>query len=116
MAMGVTFFIVAALVISVWVIIEFKRLKHKLLAMFLIALIIFTYVGFSISLKNNDTDLKTIPGVLDAGKIYLAWLSGLFGNFRTITAYAFKQDWQTQDENILNKTIPPLNESFWDKI
>lgn len=112
MGLSATFFIVAVLVVGIWVLIEIKRLKHKLFAMFLIGLIIFTYVTFTVSLKGKDVDLKTIPGVINAGKLYASWLGTLFTNAKTITAYAVKQNWTEYNESIINET----DNSIWSKL
>lgn len=114
MALGAAFFIVAALVVAVWVFIEVKRLKHKLFAIFLIVLIIFTYLSFSLSLKGQDIDLKTIPGVIKAGKLYGSWLGTLFTNTKSITAYATKQDWREYNKSVVNKTSKV--EEIWEKL
>ncbi len=115
MALGVTFFIVAFLVIAIWLIIEFKRLKHKLFAFFLIGLILFTYISFTVSLKGHDVDFTSVSGVLEAGKLYFAWMGGVFGNFKSITAYAFKQDWKKVDTNITDDAEEEIN-SVWEKL
>jgi hypothetical protein len=105
MAIGVTFFIIAISIVAIWLILEFKRLKHKLLAIFLIGLIIFTYVSFTVSVKRYDVDLRTVDGLLEGGKIYLAWLSTVFTNAKSITTYASKQEWGEYDEEILEKEV-----------
>lgn len=92
---GVTVFILAAVIILIWVLIEFKRLKHKIFAMFLIGLLIFTYVSFTVLLKGKDIDLKTVPGVMEAGKLYFSWLGSLFTNTKSITSHAVKLDWKS---------------------
>jgi cell shape-determining protein MreC len=117
MALSLTFFIVAFLVIAVWLVIEFKRLKHKLLAFFLIGLILFTYISFTASLKGHDTDFTSVSGIIEAGKLYLSWVAGVFGNFKSITAYAFKQDWKTTDTNItILEEKEKSKESIWEKL
>ena len=95
MAVGVVFFIIAILVVAIWVIIEAKRLRHKIFAIFLIALIIFSYVSTSFIFKGQDIDLKTIPGVIIASKIYFSWLGSVFNNLKQITTKAIKMDWGT---------------------
>ncbi|MEA3414376.1 MAG: hypothetical protein U9Q99_02530 [Nanoarchaeota archaeon] len=105
MAIGVTFFIIAISIVVIWLIIEFKRLKHKILAIFLIGLIIFTYISFTVSVKKHDLDLRTVEGLLEGGKIYVAWLSTLLTNTKSITTYASKQDWKEYDEKILEKNL-----------
>lgn len=111
---GVTFFIVAIVVVAIWLVIEMKRLKHKVFAIFLIGLIIFTYVSFTVSLKNHDVDLKSVNGVIGAGKLYFSWLGGVFGNLKSVTAYAFKQDWKDYDNNTLDESANP--DSIWSKL
>ena len=46
MAVGITLFIVAVLVIGIYLLVEVKRLRHKMFAIFLIVLILFTYISF----------------------------------------------------------------------
>lgn len=95
MAIGVTLIIIGVLVASIWVIIEIKRMKHKLFAIFLIALILFTYVSFSVTLKSHDIDYKSVSGITEAGKLYFSWLGSMFGNMRSITTNAIKMDWSS---------------------
>ena len=95
---GITLFIVAVLIIAIWVIIEIKRLRHKVFAIFLIALIIFTYVSFSITLKGQDIDFRSASGILSATKLYFSWLVSVFTNLKSITTQAIHMDW------ISNKT------------
>ena len=94
MALGITFILVAIAVAAIWIVIEAKRMKHKIFAIFIIGLIIFTYISFSVVLKNNEVDLKTPSGMATGGKLYLSWLGSSFTNLKSITAYAFKQDWK----------------------
>ena len=91
---GVTVFVVAILIIAIWVIIELKRFKHKVFAIILIALILFTYISFSVKLNQYDLDLKTIPGITNATKLYFTWLGSAFKNLISITTYAIRMDWK----------------------
>lgn len=119
MALGVTFIVLAVVIVAIWLIIEAKRLRHKVVAIFLIFLIIFTYISFAVVIKNNDIDLKTASGWASAGKLYFNWLGGIFSNVKSITAYAFKQDWDKVNESILEEEKNKENldkESIWDKI
>ncbi|GBE19513.1 hypothetical protein BMS3Abin17_00236 [archaeon BMS3Abin17] len=100
MEIGFTLFVVAALIIAIWVIVEIKRLKHKLFAVFLITLILFTYISFSLTLKNHNLDLKTISGVVNAGKLYFTWLGSVFVNLKSLTANIIKMDWSGNDSSI----------------
>ncbi len=93
MVVGITLFVVAALVAAIWIIIEMKRLKHKLFAIFLIFLVLFTYISFTVVLKDHDVDIKTVPGMVEATKLYFSWLGSVFSNMKSITVQAIKMDW-----------------------
>jgi uncharacterized membrane protein len=102
MITGVPLLIVIGLIIAIWLIIEIKRFKHKIFAIFLILLIIFTYVSFTVTLKNQDIDWKTGPGVMKAGKLYLSWLSSIFGNVKQITVHAIQMNWEGNSTSVKN--------------
>jgi len=104
-----TLIVVLILVIAIWLIIEFKRFRHKILAVFLILLILFTYFSFSAVIKGRDLDLKTFSGINEAGKIYVLWLGGLFKNFKTITTNAIDMDWKVNETEELNLTLKSNN-------
>ncbi|MFC1682036.1 hypothetical protein ACFL0X_00275 [Nanoarchaeota archaeon] len=95
MEWGFTLFVVVALIAVVYIFIEIKRLKHKLFAIFLIALILFSYISFSVVLKDKDIDYKTTSGMTEASKVYFSWLGSLFGNVKTITTNAVGMDWSS---------------------
>lgn len=97
--------IVSILILGIWILIEVKRMKHKFFAIFLIALILFSYVSFSAIMKNNNIDLKTVEGLSKATKLYFLWLGSAFGNMKSITTNAIKMDWsQEQISNQTNST------------
>ena len=100
MVVGTTLFIIAVLIIAIYVLVEIKRLRHKIFAIFLIGLILFTYVSFSVVLKDKDIDYKTIPGVTSASKLYFSWLFSVFGNLKSITTNAIKMDWSSTNSSI----------------
>ncbi len=93
MAIGMTFMIIAVLVVAIWVIIEIKRLKHKLFAIFLIGLILVGYFSFTYAIRGQDIDFKTVPGVIEASKLYFSWMGSAFGNMKSITTNAIKMNW-----------------------
>ena len=104
MALGGTFIVMAIAIAAIWILIEEKRMKHKIFAIFLIALILFTYISFSVVLKNNDVNLKSPEGIKTGSQLYLTWIGNAFTNMKSITAYAFKQDWKQENITIENKT------------
>jgi hypothetical protein len=112
MVLGTAFFLVVILIAAIWLIIEFKRFRHKFLAIILIALIIFTYFSFTVTLKSYDIDYKTIPGIITAGKIYLSWLGTIFLNLKSITTHAINMDWHSANESLADNLELGIKEKF----
>ncbi|MBU2104850.1 MAG: hypothetical protein KKF67_03720 [Nanoarchaeota archaeon] len=102
MEIGVTFLIIGVLIASIWIIIEIKRLKHKLFAIFLIALILFAYLSFTFVIKGENLNLTSISGITTASKIYMSWLGSALGNVKSITVYTIDQNWKG-DKNETSK-------------
>ena len=114
MALGVAFFVIILLAIAIWLIIELKRMRHKIFAIFLIALIIFAYFSFTISLSGKDVDLGTTGGWVKAGGLYFSWLGSAFTKVKSITLYAVGIDWKSYNETKASEK--PDNESIWNKL
>ena len=93
MVVGITLFVVAVLIVAIYVLIELKRLRHKLFAIFLIGLILFTYISFAVVLRGQDIDFKTISGLTEGSKLYFSWLGSIFGNMKSMTTHAIQMDW-----------------------
>jgi len=91
---GVALFVVAVLIIAIYFFVELKRLRHKIFALFLIALILFTYISFTVVIKDKEIDYKTVGGLTSAAKLYFSWLTSIFGNFKSITTHAIDMDWK----------------------
>lgn len=100
MEIGVVFIVVLALVVFIWVFIEMKRLKHKIFAIIIIGLILFSYFSFAYVFKGTSINLKTIDGLKDATGLYISWFVYTFKNIKTITINAIKMDWTPK--NITN--------------
>ena len=101
------FILVLVLIVAVWLIIEFKRFRHKILAVFLILLILFTYFSFSAVIKDKGVDLKTFDGMKEAGKLYVLWLGNLFKNVKVVTSNAIDMNWK-MNETEANKTLDSI--------
>ena len=86
----------AVFAIAIWVILEIKKLKYKILAIFLIALVLFGYFSFNLALEGQNLDLTDFNGVAEASGIYFSWLNSAFGNAKTVTSMAIEKD---NDEN-----------------
>jgi len=93
MAVGVAVFIVGILIIVVWLLVEMKRMRHKLFAIVLIILILLFYVSAYYVFKDREVDLKSYSGIKEASGIYFTYLGGVFGNMKSITTNAIKMNW-----------------------
>jgi len=105
MAIGITLLIVLVLVAAIWVLVEFKRFRHKIFAVFLIILILFTYISFVATVKGKNIDFTTTDGLKKAGQLYLSWLGSVFKNFKTLTANAVNMNWRVNESDVGNQTI-----------
>lgn len=105
-----TLILVLVLVVAIWLIIEFKRFRHKMLAVFLVLLILFTYFSFSAVIKGKDLNLKTADGMKEAGRLYFIWIGNAFKNVKTVTSSAINMSWGVNETEELNKTLK-LNSS-----
>ncbi|MBD3247165.1 hypothetical protein GF378_00925 [Candidatus Pacearchaeota archaeon] len=92
--------IVAGIIAFIWLISEFRKIKHKVWAFVLIGLILFAYVSFVVTMKNYDIDMTSFSGVTKAAKIYFSWLGSIFGNFKSLTGSAVRMDWSVNDSSV----------------
>lgn len=58
-----------------------------------IGVILFFVFSFYNTYQANDSNLKSISGVVDFAGHYFAWLGSVFDKVGDITGYAIKQDW-----------------------
>src|SRR3989344_5300964 len=103
MGIAVTIIIIALIVALIWIFVELRRFKHKFFAILLIALILFSYFGFVVTLKGKDINYKSIDGLQNVAKFYFIWIGSVFKNFKTITANAIKMDWKSDASDINTK-------------
>ena len=76
--------------------IHFKHLKHRIVAIFVILLLLFFYLSFSGVVNNSDIDLKSPTGFVTAFKAYGSWIGDVTNNIRTLTGNAIKMDWSSK--------------------
>ncbi|MEK6828721.1 MAG: hypothetical protein AABY15_01235 [Nanoarchaeota archaeon] len=75
-----------AIAIALWMLVKITRFRHKILAIFVIALILFGYFSFNTAFKGQAVDLKDFRGLTEASAVYFSWLGSVFGNAQTITS------------------------------
>ncbi len=100
MAIGGTLLIVLVLIVAIWLIVEFKRFKHKTFAILLIVLILFTYLSFVLTVKGKNLDFTSIDGLKQAGKLYFSWLGSVFHNLKSLTSNAIDMSWKANQTNL----------------
>lgn len=100
MAIGGTLLIVLILVVAIWIIVEVRRFRHKAFAIFLIILILFTYLSFISVIKGKNLDLTSSDGLKKAGNLYVSWLGSVLQNLKTITSNAINLDWKVNETSI----------------
>ena len=101
--------LVVVLIAVIWLFIEFKRFRHKMLAVFLIVLILFTYISFSSVIKGKNIDLKTFEGIKEAGHLYVLWLGNAFKNVKVVTSNVVNMNWNVNDTSGGNQSINKSN-------
>ena len=89
-----TIIFLSLIIAVIWVLVEIKRLKHKVGAIALILLIVFSYLSFFAVFNTQKLDLKSPLGLADATKIYFSWLGSVFTNLKMLTANAIHLDWK----------------------
>jgi len=94
MTVSVVIFIIAVLIAAIWFICGFKRARHKFLAVFLIALILFSFLSLTAAFGGKDTSINSISDIGKVIKIYFSWFGNAFVNLKTITAQVVKMNWQ----------------------
>jgi hypothetical protein len=93
MIIGIALIIVCCIIALIWITSEVRKFKHKVWAFVLIALIIFGYISFAVTTRNQEIDYTSFSGIMQAFKVYFSWLGSLFGNFKALTGSAIKMDW-----------------------
>jgi hypothetical protein len=85
--------LIGLLVVAVFLFLKYRELKHKFSFVAILILLLLLGSSFWNVHQSNSLNLGSFDGFVKAGKIYFTWLGGVFGNAKTLTAYAVKQDW-----------------------
>lgn len=101
MDIGTMFFVIIALAIGLWFLIEMKGLQHKIIATVLIFVLVFFYFSFSYVQEEYIANSEKYDGVIDSVKIYFAWLGHITSNFKTITANAINLNWTANESQLM---------------
>jgi energy-coupling factor transporter transmembrane protein EcfT len=91
--------IVAVLVILVFLASKYRGVKHKLGFVVLLVFLLLFLLSFWSAFHKSEIDFKSFGGIVEAGKVYFNWVFGIFGNTKSIAAYAIKQNWSSGFDN-----------------
>ena len=109
MLLSITLITIIVIAAIIWIFIEAKRFNHRIFALFLIGLIIFLYISFTLVLNGKNVDLSSLSGIQQAGGIYLSWLGSVFGNLKTLTANAIHLNWGTNNSTLNTTNLTYIN-------
>jgi 4-amino-4-deoxy-L-arabinose transferase-like glycosyltransferase len=93
-----TILIIVVFLIALWVISKIIPFKHKLLTIFLIALIILGYFSFTAAFKGQEVNLTDFKGLMEASTVYFSWIGSAFGNAQMLTSRVVANN--SQDERL----------------
>ncbi len=99
MSIATSLVIVGVVIIFIWLIMEFRRFRHKLLAIFLIITVLSLYISFTLAFKNESVNLGSISGIKETLGIYFSWIGAVSQNFKTITSNVIEMDWGINNES-----------------
>jgi hypothetical protein len=97
---AIVLIIISLLAIGIYMLAEFRKVKHQIWAVIIIGLLLFGYLSFTWVLRGRDIDYGTASGLFEATKIYFLWIGSIFGNMRTITGNAVDMDWGVNESKV----------------
>ena len=86
--------IVLVAVAGIWMFIELKRMKHTILAFFIIALVLFGFFSFNFVFKTSNLSIKNVSDLEKGIQLYFSWIGSVFGNIKSLTGQAVGMDWK----------------------
>ena len=94
MAIGFTAILITITIIVILILVRVKKLKHEIIAVFMIALLLFGVFSFTLAFKGQNVSIKDMPGLENAAKIYFLWFGNAVDNVKIITTNAIHMNWQ----------------------
>ena len=91
--------IVLLLIAVVFLVVKVVNKKQALAVKATLALFLFVTLTVSYVLINEDVNLTSVDGVMQAVKVYFVWLSQLGNNAAEVTGYIVNQDWSLNATN-----------------
>jgi hypothetical protein len=93
MVFSTVLFVIVGLIAAIWLLFGFKRMKHKLFAIILIAIVLFVFFSFNFAFNGKEISINSVSDLGKTFRVYFSWFGNIFGNLKTITGQAVKMDW-----------------------
>jgi hypothetical protein len=94
MEIGGVIFVIAVLIVAIWVLFKLRVVQHKFLLLFLILLIAISFFSFNFAFRGEDISIKNVSDIGRIGKLYFSWLGNAINNMKVITNQAIKMNWE----------------------
>jgi len=97
--------ITALLIVVFFVVFKYKEARSRIGLLTALIVILIVGVSFWWVYSSHNLTLNSFDDFVETGKVYFSWLGGIFGNAKTLTTYAIRQNW-SMDSKIgeVNKT------------
>ena len=89
----ISWIVVGMIVVIILVFAKIKHIKHKTFLILILLLILFFYITATKVIGQENVDLSSFGGIMNAGKIYFTWLVHAGGNAKSLAGEAIKMDW-----------------------
>jgi len=70
-----------------------SHLKSKITIILVLLLLFFFYISASIVISKNHIEVRSLEGMIIAGKAYFKWIGHVIDNTKTVVGNAIKMDW-----------------------
>ena len=111
----ISWIIIVVFIVAGIVLIKMNHFKHRIWIILVVLLVLFLYSTFYIVNTQNKLDFTSFNGFVSSMKIYGAWLTNGFYNFKSLSGNAVKMDWSSTNSSNNNdkvvevKTVPKQN-------
>ncbi len=101
---GLGVFIVVGLIsLGVWIFFEASNFKSKIYTTLILSFLTFLLISSAFLFKGRDIDLSTSEGIVEAGVIYVSFVTVAIKNVFTVTANAINMDWAPEKNQSSSK-------------
>jgi len=106
-AIGVWFSVIL-IILVVLIMLKIVSKKQAAAVKLAIALFLFLMITAGYMAATYNVNLTTFDGLKQAGTVYVTWITSIFRNVGSITAFAFHQNWGI--DSAINTTQQPDSE------